>query len=137
MRGVAVLALAGLALAAAAQVPAGTSSTTALRISFWEGGATGDPDVVWTLGCNPVRGTLRQPARACARLAATDSAKLFAPIPPRTACTEIYGGPQRALVVGTVAGRRVWTVFTRTNGCQIARWNRLSPWLLPPGGVTL
>jgi hypothetical protein len=135
MRGVAVLALVGLALAAATQVTAAMSPATALRISFWEGG-TGDPDVVWTVGCNPVRGTLRQPARACARLAASDPAKLFAPIPPRTTCTEIYGGPQRALVAGTVAGKHVWAVLTRTNGCQIARWNRLSPWLLPPGGVT-
>jgi hypothetical protein len=35
-----------------------------------------------------------------------------------------------------VDGRRVWTTFKRTNGCEIDRWRRISPWLVPPGGVT-
>jgi hypothetical protein len=51
-------------------------------------------------------------------------------------CTEIYGGPQKARVVGVVDGKRVWSPFTRTNGCKIGRWQRISPWLVPPGGVT-
>jgi hypothetical protein len=51
-------------------------------------------------------------------------------------CTEIYGGPQRARVVGTVKGQPVRATFSRTNGCEIARWQRISPWLVPPGGVT-
>lgn len=61
---------------------------------------------------------------------------LFAPVPKNVVCTEIYGGPQKARVTGTVGGNRIWATFTRQNGCQIDRWNRLSPWLLPPGGVT-
>jgi hypothetical protein len=121
-----------------ALVACGTGSAvtapTSLRVSFWDG--PGDqPDAVWTLRCGPPRGTLARPARACAKLAA-GGAGLFASTPPNTACTEIYGGPQRARIVGTVAGKRVWTTVTRTNGCEIARWQRLSPWLLPPGGVT-
>ena len=67
---------------------------------------------------------------------ATGGVGLFAPTPRNIACTEIYGGPQRARIVGTVSGRRVWATFTRTNGCEIARWQRISPWLVPPGGVT-
>jgi hypothetical protein len=51
-------------------------------------------------------------------------------------CTEIYGGPQQARVVGTVKGQLVRATFSRTNGCEIARWQRISPWLVPPGGVT-
>jgi hypothetical protein len=51
-------------------------------------------------------------------------------------CTEIYGGPQKARVVGSVGGTRVQATFARANGCEIARWNRISPWLVPPGGVT-
>ena len=91
--------------------------------------------MTWTLRCDPARGTLARPARACARLAA-GGAKLFAPLPPNAVCTEIYGGPQKARVVGVVDGKRVWSTFTRTNGCQIDRWQRISPWLVPPGGVT-
>ena len=91
--------------------------------------------MTWTLRCDPARGTLARPARACARLAA-GGPKLFAPLPPNAVCTEIYGGPQKARVVGVVDGKRVWSTFTRTNGCQIGRWQRISPWLVPPGGVT-
>ncbi len=45
-------------------------------------------------------------------------------------------GRRRARVTGVLDGRRVWATFTRSNGCQIARWAKVSPWLLPPGGVT-
>lgn len=90
---------------------------------------------MWTLACNPARGTLVRPAVACRRLAA-GGRKLFAPVPKDAVCTEIYGGPQEALVVGNVRGQRVWARFARRNGCEIARWSRLSPWLLPPGGVS-
>ena len=46
------------------------------------------------------------------------------PVPPDVACTEIYGGPATARVRGTLAGHRVDARFDRTNGCEIARWNR-------------
>ncbi|HEX4746481.1 MAG TPA: SSI family serine proteinase inhibitor [Gaiellaceae bacterium] len=135
MRGVSVLALAVVALGLSTAGSAGGWTAT-LRVSYWEDGSLHSaPDSVWTLRCNPVGGTLAKPARACRKLA-VGGAKLFAPTPPDTACTEIYGGPQRARIVGTVGGKRVWTIVTRTNGCEIGRWQRLSPWLLPPGGVT-
>lgn len=134
MRGFTVLALSVLALVVSASLQAGTSADTSLRVTYWEDGS-GTPDAVWTLRCNPVGGSLARPARACAKLAA-GGAKLFAALPPNTVCTEIYGGPQRARIVGTVGGKRVWTTFSRSNGCEISRWARVSPWLLPPGGVT-
>ncbi len=62
--------------------------------------------------------------------------RLFAPISPKVACTDIYGGPQRARVTGVVESKRVWATFSRMNGCHIERWAKVSPWLLPPGGVT-
>ena len=93
------------------------------------------PDSVWTLRCDPTGGSLARPSRACDRLEA-GGAKLFAPLPKHIVCTEIYGGPQRARVVGTVEDKSVWATFSRTNGCNIDRWQRVSPWLLPPGGVT-
>jgi hypothetical protein len=134
MRGITVLALGVLALVAGSSLHAGTTAGTSLRVSYWEDGS-GAPDSVWMLRCSPAGGSFARPARACKKLAA-GGAKLFASFPPDTVCTEIYGGPQRARVVGTVAGKRVWTTFTRTNGCEISRWARVSPWLLPPGGVT-
>jgi hypothetical protein len=118
-----------------ASTAADTGRGTTLRITYWETSSSAVRDATWTLRCNPPRGTLPRRAVACRKLA-KGGPKLFAPVPPKTVCTEIYGGPQKALVRGFVAGKRVRTTFTRVNGCEIARWNRLSPWLLPRGGVT-
>ena len=134
MRALAVV-LASTFLVAVAAASGSTSAGTSLRITYWEDSASDSSSVTWTLRCEPARGTLARPARACTRLA-TGGPKLFAPLPPNVVCTEIYGGPQKARVVGVVDGKRVWSTFTRTNGCQIDRWQRISPWLVPPGGVT-
>jgi hypothetical protein len=128
-----VVAVAIAALCAAADAPA-MPSVTFLRVTYWNDGANADASVTWTLRCGPPSGTLPRPAAACRRLA-RGGPTLFAPVPKDIVCTEIYGGPQKARVVGTVAGRRIWATFTRVNGCHIDRWNRLAPWLLPPGGV--
>ena len=123
-----------LTVTAAATAPAATTTTAALRVTYWEDVAKPTESVTWTLRCNPVRGSLPRAAHACARLAA-GGAKLFARLPRNTVCTEIYGGPQRARVVGTVNGRRIFATFARSNGCEIDRWRRISPWLVPRGGV--
>ena len=130
-----MLALAAAVLASAASGLVGTQSGNSLRITYWKDGLRQDESATWTLRCNPPRGSLARPGVACRRLAAGGT-KLFAPLPKDIACTEIYGGPQRARIVGNVAGKRIWAMFQRTNGCEIDRWNRISPWLLPPGGVT-
>ena len=129
------LGIAVVALSVSVAVASSGSGPTSLKVTYWENGSKVTPDEVWTLRCNPPRGTLSRPTRACRRLAA-GGPKLFAPVPPDTVCTEIYGGPQKARIVGTVAGKQVRATFTRTNGCEIGRWNALSPWLLPPGGAT-
>jgi len=54
----------------------------------------------------------------------------FEPIPSDRACTEIYGGPQEAIVAGTYGGRRIWIRLARSNGCEISRFDRLR-FLLP------
>jgi hypothetical protein len=133
--------LAALVLAVCASVLAGAASggasqgRTALTITFWDEGEqrTADP-VVWTLRCKPARGTHPRAVVACRKLEA-GGRKLVVPVPEGTICTEIYGGPQVARIVGILDGRKVWARFTRTNGCQIARWDKLSPWLLPAGSV--
>jgi aminoglycoside phosphotransferase (APT) family kinase protein len=47
------------------------------------------------------------------------------PGPPRL-CTQQYGGPQMAVVTGTFHGRPVDCGFSRTDGCEISRWNTMA-----------
>jgi Ca2+-binding RTX toxin-like protein len=77
----------------------------------------------YTLRCRPAGGTLPQRKAACSKLLQVQNP--FAPVPRNQACTEIYGGPQEAVVIGFYGGKGVRTTFTRTDGCQIARWNRV------------
>ena len=135
MRSLVILALAvGAFVLTLSPAAAGTSGTS-LRISFWEDGSSARADSVWTLRCSPAGGSLPRPGLACARLAAL-SLEPFSGLGKGTVCTDIYGGPQKARVIGKVGGKPVWATFTRTNGCEIARWNGLAPWLLPPGGIS-
>ena len=83
------------------------------------------PARVATLRCDPPGGTVTRPADACRRIKALGRQAL-APTPRGMACTLIYGGPQTALVAGTLNGSRVWARFTRRDGCEIARWNRVA-----------
>jgi subtilisin inhibitor-like len=131
----ALLAAVVLAAILSASASAAPSSGTSLKITFWADSSKPLERRSWTLRCNPAGGSLQRPARACMRLLA-GGVKLFAQVPKNAVCTEIYGGPQQARVVGTVKGQPVRATFSRTNGCEIARWQRISPWLVPPGGVT-
>lgn len=135
MRGLVLTALALVALASASIAGAGASARISLTVTYWENGSRPGDKSVSKLSCNPARGTVPRPAVACRRLL-TEGRKLFAPVPHGSLCTEIYGGPQVALVTGSIDGHRVWARFQRRNGCEISRWQRVSPWLLPPGGVT-
>jgi len=81
------------------------------------------PTKLWTLQCSPPGGTLPKPAHACARLERLKNP--FAPVPRNVACTEVYGGPQVADVRGRFRGRRLSAHFSRIDGCEIARWDRV------------
>ena len=111
-----------------------TSEPTSLTITYWPNGPGGPGRTVWTLRCAPPRGTLPRPAVACRRLARAGP-KLFAAPSKSLLCTQIYGGPQVARVSGRFRGAPIRVTFARTDGCQISRWNALSPWLLPAGGA--
>jgi hypothetical protein len=97
-------------------------SPASLAVTVWPAGMGGTAHH-WTLRCAPAGGTLPNPAAACRRLFALPAP--FAPTPPGTACTMIYGGPQVARVIGTFRGGRIWTTLRRRDGCEIARWNRV------------
>lgn len=130
--GVAALALAGTTPPSWAG-PAGTAGaerragTTRVVVEVWaEPGARVQR---WTLRCAPPRGTHPQARAACTTLSRAEP-RVFRPVSPDTVCTMIYGGPQRARVTGLVAGRAVRATFTRSNGCELYRWDALAP-LLP------
>lgn len=87
----------------------------------------------YTLRCAPAGGTHPDPAAACSNLAAASA--VFATPDPNQACTGIYGGPQTATVTGTLNGVALSGRFSRINGCEVARWNALSPVFGPAAGL--
>ncbi|MFJ4171340.1 serine protease inhibitor [Paenarthrobacter sp. NPDC089714] len=63
--------------------------------------------------------------------------EIFFPVPrPDRICTQQYGGPQTALVTGSFRGRPVNSSFSRTDGCEIARWKTMAPLLGNTGGAS-
>jgi len=50
----------------------------------------------------------------------------FEPTAADIACTEQFGGPQTAKVSGSLEGERVEGSFSRRDGCEIARWDKLA-----------
>jgi hypothetical protein len=102
----------------------------ALTVVLDDGGGT---QQTWELACSAegeLSGDHPDAQNACDAL---DAAKdPWAPVPADMACTMIYGGPQVATVKGSWKGVEVDATFNRTDGCEIARWERIAP-LLQPG----
>jgi hypothetical protein len=134
MRALLLLIVAAALVACGSSSAAETAPTTSLTVTYWPSGKDGGGKRTWTVACAPARGTLPRSAAACRKLA-DGGAKLFAPTPRSVACTQIYGGPQVARVVGRVKGQPIFAGFHRRDGCGIARWNKLAPWLIPAGGA--
>ena len=95
----------------------GAPPATALEITVWSKGRDAGEPRVERLECAP-----DATDAACARLADLGP-EAFDPVPAGTACTELYGGPQEARVEGTIDGEAVEARLSRTNGCEIARWD--------------
>jgi hypothetical protein len=91
-----------------------------VTITYSPTGAGGGEQTA-TLTCDPDGGTHPDPANACDALLQHEDA--LKPVPRDVACTEIYGGPQ----VATISGPGVQATFSRSNGCEIARWDALRP----------
>ncbi|WP_333771953.1 SSI family serine proteinase inhibitor, partial [Streptomyces sp. IBSBF 2435] len=67
---------------------------------------------------------------ACGRL--DELGGPLAPVRTGQMCSMIYGGPQTAHVTGSWHGRPVDESYRRTDGCEVARWNRMMPALPSP-----
>ena len=87
----------------------------------------------WTLTCvGFVEGTHPDGEAACAHLETVDQP--FVPLPDDAVCTEQYGGPQTARVLGRWHGEPVDLELSRTDGCRISQWDALGPLLPGPVG---
>ena len=143
-----VLVAAVLAIAAAAIVVLASSGSGGVSPTASPTAATSDPVTLTVtfsrrpgarsvahLRCRGSRATadgfLRAVGarRACAHARGISGLLTSGPDPHR-ACTEIFGGPERALVTGRIGDRRVRRSFKRTDGCEVADWHRAMP-LLP------
>ncbi|MGO4804316.1 serine protease inhibitor [Arthrobacter sp. 2MCAF15] len=102
--------------------------------------APGGPEYMFRLeaddGGPSAASTLPDPAAALDAVRRHGEAIFFPqPGPPRL-CTQQYGGPQTAVVTGWYLGRQVNSRFSRTDGCEIARWRALAPLLGGTAGST-
>ena len=97
---------------------------TALALTVWPEGQDSGRAESWTLECDPAGGTHPSPDAACSLLA--DNADLLEPLPDDVMCTQQFGGPEQASIRGTFQGREVDLRYSRANGCEIARWDRLA-----------
>jgi hypothetical protein len=59
--------------------------------------------------------------------------EVFKPVSGMTACTQQYGGPETATVKGTLHGETIDAKFSRVNGCEISRWEQVTPRLEAAG----
>jgi hypothetical protein len=95
---------------------------TVLHIKAWPQGKDRAAPREWRLHCDLAGGTHPAPQKACEQL--FDLADPFAPTSGDAVCTELYGGPAVAEVEGLYRGETVDAKFARTDGCEIARWDR-------------
>lgn len=64
----------------------------------------------------------------CVWLAGAEVREVLLEKPPEhLVCTQVYGGPETATVTGTLDGKPVDASFSRTNGCEISRFDIASP----------
>ncbi|MEU1123312.1 SSI family serine proteinase inhibitor [Streptomyces sp. NPDC005899] len=106
----------------------GQETRTRLTVTVSE---SGNPvaDGVFELECGPAGGSHPAAQRACDLLdeAAASGKNPFVPTDRNAMCTLQAGGPAAARVQGTWQGEDVDARFSRSNGCEIARWNNLVP----------
>lgn len=119
----AILAALTLSALLACDVASAAPRGTAVRITVDRDGAGGRPASTLRVTCGE-----RTRTAAC-RVLRKLPREAFAPPAPDEICTQIYGGPETARVVGRLDGKRVDAAFARTDGCGIARWELAAPLL--------
>jgi hypothetical protein len=121
----ALLALAGCGSEDDAAAPGKPATQLTVRV---------DPDGDRPEAAREEQISCAQPPEGAACAAAADLRPAdFEPVPDDMACTQQFGGPETATVTGTLRGREVDARFSRENGCEIARWDKVSPLLEAAG----
>ena len=93
----------------------------------------GSAPLTWTLTCvGFVEGSHPQAQAACDHLAGME--RPFAPLPTDVVCSQQYGGPETARVIGRWGGEQVELDLSRVDGCRIAQWDSLVPVVPAPAG---
>ncbi len=93
----------------------------------------GSAPQIWTLTCvGFVEGSHPAAQAACNHLAGLE--RPFAPLPADVWCTQQYGGPETAHVLGRWGGEPVDLALSRVDGCRIAQWDALVPVVPAPAG---
>ena len=116
-----LLSVSVIALFLFATAPADANANYRLTITYQKS-ASAKP-VTWQLNCRPAGGSHPAPKPACQELRMATAP--FRKPPESEMCTQIFGGAEVTKVTGRWAGNRVNRTFTRTNGCEIARWDQL------------
>jgi hypothetical protein len=98
----------------------GPPADTDVRITSDRDGRGGAPAATARIRCDP--GATSARCRAVRELPAA----ALRPVPRDAICTEIYGGPATGRIRGVIEGARVDGRFARTNGCEIARFDRVA-----------
>ena len=129
-------AAAGCGDSAGAARTAASSADTALAISYSDGSRTLRATLRCTAASRRATGFLakRNVRRLCDRVRGMRRV-LVEPRPADRICTQIYGGPDRALVKGRLRGAAVSRRFGRADGCQIADWDAAQQILPRPSGA--
>lgn len=133
-RGVVPVLLLSLAFVACGDDEARSAEPVNLRITVDDGAGTVREATLKCKG-DSASGTgflSRDASKHCAN--ARDLADFLAGRPDRgRPCTQIYGGPQKAHVLGMIGTRAINRRLTRRDGCEIADWDRAEPLLAPSG----
>ncbi len=96
------------------------ATATELTVTLDADGPGGEAERTETVSC--------EPGSRCTEIEPITTPD-FAPTPPDTACTEIFGGPDTVTIEGTLRGEPVDAQLTRANGCEIERFDRFTPLL--------
>ena len=98
---------------------------TRLIIELWPSGQDTGTASRAELTCDPPGGDLADPVAACQAL--QNQREALEVLPADAVCTQIYGGPETAVITGTLDGEAIEVRLSRANGCEIDRWEQLRP----------